>query len=1005
MLDPAEIARLKANADLVALFSADGHDGIREGSRTKVNCPFHVEHTPSCYIFDDGHFKCFGCGATGDAIEYVMRRRSLDFAKACEALGAAPQRATPAKIDRRRKYDVIMPVPAKAPKLNPELFTRDDEGGRIIGPPQAVWWYLSAAGDRLFAVVRYPKWDNGQPVLDDEGHPKKEIRTWCWARNNETGAEGWQCTRPPDHLPLYGLDRLAAHAADAVVLVVEGEKTADAVHQFIGGEFAVVTWCGGARNSDKPDKVDWSALAGRRVILWPDYDKVGALAMSMIAGHLTAAGVKSLHVVNLNGLEQRKPGWDGADGTAEDAEVIVTMTIDATQQAFAGMMDKLPGKLDDKALAEFGLKSSATGDKRPAPEAGKQGPGAGGPGKPPKKNGGGDGDDIEANDIAAATAFVEDHHRVVLYCPTWERWHVWDGKRWRGDDQGAVFRLAERTALRIARDYLNQGESARLLADENETKANATLDNKQSTPDQRAEALKLLESVEPLRKLYRSSKAKADQVQTLKRLKDMLDLAKTRAELVVEADELDADEFLFNTASGVVDLRDGRVYKHDSKRRITRLAPVEYDPKNPAPPGRLSEVLEHLCQVMGADGKVDATATAELSRFAQEVLGNSLQGNNRLERFYVWQGPGGSGKGTLMEAIKAATGDYTMTAEFQSFVRTQGTRVRDDLARLAEARVVFASETEEGEQLAAGVIKSITGRDTITARQLYGSYFEFRPRLTLHLQCNDLPRTNDQDSGLWRRLVLIPCGPQIPDEKRDPGLKTWLLDPETGGKAVLAWLIAGAIRTHSLKHLVEPTVVKAATAAYRVDQDPTREFFAEALRFACALKHQDTRCAVTDVLKAYTRWCDDNALSPRLRCSPRTIAQRLEARGCYRGKIRLGNLTPSVWFGLTVPQQVESDGTALVLVQSAHVPTTEEHEAALASVPVFLSSNARKTPTRARTPAPLCDDSSKIEEQKNTGTDGQPPRGSAGPSSPADGTNPPEEPPPTDATGIDLETL
>jgi len=187
VLDPAEIARLKASADLVQLFSIDGHDGNREGSRTRVNCPFHVEQTPSCYIFDDGHFKCFGCGATGDAIAYLMRRRGIDFTKACEVLGAAPQRATPAKIDQRRKYEVTMPVPDKAPKLIPTIYARDKQGRPTVGEPQAVWWYLSPTGERLFAVVRYPVLENGQPQLDEDGRPKKTIRTWCWARSNEDG--------------------------------------------------------------------------------------------------------------------------------------------------------------------------------------------------------------------------------------------------------------------------------------------------------------------------------------------------------------------------------------------------------------------------------------------------------------------------------------------------------------------------------------------------------------------------------------------------------------------------------------------------------------------------------------------------------------------------------------------------------------------------------------------------------------------------------------------------
>jgi putative DNA primase/helicase len=980
MLEPSEIARLKASADLPALFAADGSDVQREGARHKTCCPFHAERSPSCYLFDDGHFKCFGCGATGDAIEYLMRRRSLDFTKACEALGAAPQRATPAKIDRRRKYDVVMPVPANAPRCSFAINAPD------VGAPTAVWWYLSATGAKLMAVVRYPVMENGKPRLDDDGKAKKTIRSWCWARRVEDGSTGWQCTRPGDGLPLYGLDRLAARP-DAPVVLVEGEKSADAARDFLPDHVAV-TWPGGARNADRAEKVNWSPLAGRTVILWPDFDKIGALVMSQIADHLRAAGAASIRVIDLRRLEGRGQGWDVADGTRDDAEVIIDMLGDDTDATLKALLQSLPGELDQRSATD-------------ATAAETTGPGAGGPTDqtPPTANGQPEPDDIEANDIAAATAFVEDHQRRVLYCPTWDRWHVWDGRRWKGDDQGAVFRLAEQTALRIARDYLAEGRASTEQADAALARIRTIRAKSDATPDERREANQLENTIDGLRKQARTAKAKADQVQTLKRLKDMLDLAKTRAELVVDAAELDADEYLFNTLTGVVDLRDGRVYTHDPKRRITRLAPTDYNPDEPM--GRLADVLDHLCQITDADGKVDKAATAELATFARDVLGNSLQGNNRLERFYVWQGPGGSGKGTLMEAIKSCTGDYTMTAEFQSFVRTQGARVRDDLARLAEARVVFASEVEAGEQMAAGVIKSITGRDTITARQLYGSYFEFRPRLTLHLQCNDLPRADDQDSGLWRRLVVIPCGPQIPDDKRDPNLKSWLTDPKAGGKAVLAWLIRGAIATHAEKHLKEPASVKAATAAYRIDQDPTKEFFAEAIRFASPQTFDRTRAAVTDVLKAYQLWCDANQLNPRLRCSPRTIAQRLEARGCYRDKVRHGAKTFNVWKGVAVPDTASTTEESALLIPSDHVPTVEEHEAALAAVPVFLCSASRKSPTHARARAPVCINSSEIEEHRNTGTEQEPPNtGPAG--GPSEKPNPPTA---TDADGIDLGNL
>ncbi|MEP7375554.1 MAG: DNA primase [Chitinophagaceae bacterium] len=52
-------------------------------------CPFHNEKTPSFHVTEaKGIFKCFGCGAAGDAIEFVMRHDKLDFITAVETIGA-----------------------------------------------------------------------------------------------------------------------------------------------------------------------------------------------------------------------------------------------------------------------------------------------------------------------------------------------------------------------------------------------------------------------------------------------------------------------------------------------------------------------------------------------------------------------------------------------------------------------------------------------------------------------------------------------------------------------------------------------------------------------------------------------------------------------------------------------------------------------------------------------------------------------------------------------------
>lgn len=60
----------------------------RAGANHKGVCPFHNEKTPSFVVSEQKQiFTCFGCGATGDAIEFTKRYYNLDFNEAIEKLG------------------------------------------------------------------------------------------------------------------------------------------------------------------------------------------------------------------------------------------------------------------------------------------------------------------------------------------------------------------------------------------------------------------------------------------------------------------------------------------------------------------------------------------------------------------------------------------------------------------------------------------------------------------------------------------------------------------------------------------------------------------------------------------------------------------------------------------------------------------------------------------------------------------------------------------------------
>ena len=92
---------------------------------------------------------------------------------------------------------------------------------------------------------------------------------------------------------------------------------------------------------------------------------------------------------------------------------------------------------------------------------------------------------------------------------------------------------------------------------------------------------------------------------------------------------------------------------------------------------------------------------------------------------------------------------------------------RNDLAALAGARLVTATESDDGNILAEAFLKQVTGGDKVTARFLRQEHFEFTPSFKLWLSTNHKPNVRGTDNGIWRRIKLLPFTVRIADDKID----------------------------------------------------------------------------------------------------------------------------------------------------------------------------------------------------------------------------------------------
>lgn len=269
--------------------------------------------------------------------------------------------------------------------------------------------------------------------------------------------------------------------------------------------------------------------------------------------------------------------------------------------------------------------------------------------------------------------------------------------------------------------------------------------------------------------------------------------------LAVTSKNWDQDIWLLGTPGGVVDLRDGQLLPSSPSYGITKLAAV-----TPAP-GKPKRWLSFLDEATGGD--------LEVINFLQEWCGYGLTGDTREHALLFVHGGGGNGKSVFINTFTKLMGDYAVTAAMETFTAAKGERHSTDVAMLKGARLVTASETEEGKAWAEARIKQMTGADPITARFMRRDNFTYLPQFKLTIVGNHAPVMHNVDEAMRRRFRIVPFDrkPSKPDRKLEDKLREeW---PQ-----ILQWMIEGCLRwqEHGLSH---PTAMREATDAYFEAQD------------------------------------------------------------------------------------------------------------------------------------------------------------------------------------------
>ena len=463
----------------------------------------------------------------------------------------------------------------------------------------------------------------------------------------------------------------------------------------------------------------------------------------------------------------------------------------------------------------------------------------------------------ESFQIGNARMFVDYYHNIILMNETRNCWYIYDGRVWRPDNHN--LRISE-----MARDFHDILNS---------------FANSITSEDTRNRFLKRVNKKK--KKKYRDI---------------MIKDAAANAEVSVKMDAFDMDEYMFNCHNGTIDLRDMTFRPHSPSDRLTKMTEVDYDPAATCP-----RWLTFLDEVFEGD--------QERIRYLQKAIGYAMTGDTRLECMFILYGPTSrNGKGTTMETILRILGEYGRTAKPEMLSKkgfADPSAPSEDVARLNGARMVNVSEPEKSMVIDASLTKQMTGNNTLTARYLRESSFEFKPQFKLFIDTNHLPQISDMTMFESDRICIIPFNRHFTAEERDIDLKLFFAENHNLS-GILNWCLEGC-RLYQEEGLKMPESVASATADYREQSDRISMFTVQ-----CLKKQKGAELRSSAVYKRYQDWCCENGFKYE---NAANFKKKMETAGFVYVKRRPWN----------------EQGSATPMVNDVTWVTGEEHEEQLVS--------------------------------------------------------------------------
>jgi len=297
----------------------------------------------------------------------------------------------------------------------------------------------------------------------------------------------------------------------------------------------------------------------------------------------------------------------------------------------------------------------------------------------------------------------------------------------------------------------------------------------------------------------------------------------------------DYDKFdhLLNCNNCIINLETREIMAHDKKYMFSKNTHVNvvFDEK----PKRWIEFINEIF-----------SNNKDIVNFIQKAIGYTLTGSTKEECLFQCYGDGANGKSVFLDVIYHMLGDYSLNSQVESILaRNNSSGANSDIARMDGARFIITNEPNENSRFNEGLIKQLVSGNITTARYLYGSEFEFKPRFKLWIATNYKIRMVGTDYGIYRRMRIIPFKVKFVGEKADKDLIKKLIAelPQ-----ILGWAIDGALK-YQKEGLSSPKIIEEENEIYRTENDTIALFLQD-----CTKSNVHGKEKASEVYDEFIKW-------------------------------------------------------------------------------------------------------------------------------------------------------